>query len=1024
MSIVSSSNLSDPYECPSAQYGYHHNLVIYEWGRRSNLLALENLKSMHVDSDLSDDLYLLQGDLELKHRRIERLIHKTIEGELGIFRGDCDSLMFKEAQKAALCSCTIRCSYSKKSSLCDLDYHTELVRLYIRKLSYNVEIPDEEIRKVVRKGLGNEEIRSMDICASEMFKALSCGCCPLNYVGVSAAVKRQTMVFLIYDAPPSYRGVPSCDMLTWADKNPYAFKVSVWLKEVNLAFDLPTEAGLFIPPGDFGKWNYGNYLRTCFFKDGNPRERYVKGAAGYGMDSAFFSWMDNLRLNYPRVGIKDFYYRLDLERRIGLSAQNDTNADSKAIKKTICFLMQVFNRLFVRYCDSINDAMTGAYHPPRFSRELIISERKEYWTKPLVLIRQMIELLLQSLSFIKTKDIEELEKIQKQLFKAEQDFRELNPSRAAFIFDGVPKEKLPSPRDLDIGDDEFIDIFKAPPISEEDPPEGYSDASAIGVGIGSFLAGILFAPVTGGASLIIGSSVSAGSFVLAAGAHRHASSDEFLGDVFSGATIPFVLGSIINSAKKERSSSASSSRPILPTPHSATTKLSVTPEKKDKIKPSGEAGKKLVVSSASVNVESSLIEDHSKAGFMKDEEQLAIITKGIDKIWKEKSSSLPNPFPIHDGKITDSMATIQKESTLRSISDILKEDKPQTIRIMDPSNEARIYTCDFSIPIRVIKSESKTGASLRQLHSPTYTRISFCEESESKCKAIFLPKRIEENIQKLLTEYPKANWNCEAFVKAAHGDFSMADLDSYRQLPYFDEAVWTKISDTEVLKPGDVLYLSSSVNKKKYHFALYMGDDLYLSKFGWGNTPVCIATEGGMLDFYEAQSRAILNNRVIYRKKESSPSVESSLLFIEKESSVSSGFLEKVSRSVQKAVIKKVLPKEVKTIMKVHDVVKIIDEKGVVKGGACIVGKKTGAKAGTFAGAAVGAALSRIVPPLTPVAIPVSAGIGGIIGGIYGAEISEEIVDVVEEKLEDIQKATNKLEPSKVIGLVPLGWPH
>ncbi|MCX6991400.1 MAG: hypothetical protein NTX49_10145 [Chlamydiae bacterium] len=126
--------------------------------------------------------------------------------------------------------------------------------------------------------------------------------------------------------------------------------------------------------------------------------------------------------------------------------------------------------------------------------------------------------------------------------------------------------------------------------------------------------------------------------------------------------------------------------------------------------------------------------------------------------------------------------------------------------------------------------------------------FSLCQEIPGgRCETVSLPKEIRRNIVSFLQDVDKHHreWNCSDFVKGAHGH-------PYKH-QHFDFGEWdARPLSTSRAVSGDVVQIGSNSN---IHFAIYLRDDLYLSKLG---------DKGGfVISSLEEMTRAYQSDKVV-----------------------------------------------------------------------------------------------------------------------------------------------------------------
>lgn len=87
------------------------------------------------------------------------------------------------------------------------------------------------------------------------------------------------------------------------------------------------------------------------------------------------------------------------------------------------------------------------------------------------------------------------------------------------------------------------------------------------------------------------------------------------------------------------------------------------------------------------------------------------------------------------------------------------------------------------------------------------------------------------------------------------GSYELAYYHLYSQEPPKDDSHISITCDFMNLKPGLPIILS---NETDYHYAIYLGDDLYLSKWGSGHTPIAVAKLVTMEKFYGTDKKAVV----------------------------------------------------------------------------------------------------------------------------------------------------------------------
>lgn len=137
-----------------------------------------------------------------------------------------------------------------------------------------------------------------------------------------------------------------------------------------------------------------------------------------------------------------------------------------------------------------------------------------------------------------------------------------------------------------------------------------------------------------------------------------------------------------------------------------------------------------------------------------------------------------------------------------------------------------VDTKPFVISKRFVNQAWHIG-NLNNLRNIGEIDLSFLENGRSK--KIDLPKRMLERLRNYLSRkvYITDKYDCADFAHEMNGvEFTHADYDPEK---------WVTISYYGNLKPGDTIAMKqkSNSNPKHYdHFAIYLGDDLYLSKHG------------------------------------------------------------------------------------------------------------------------------------------------------------------------------------------------
>lgn len=865
-----------------------------------------------------------------------------------------------------------------------------------------------------------------------------------------------------------------------------AFDPAIWQLEASLAFSTnPEQIEPFLPYEEPIN-NRGFYLRTYDWCNGNLNLSWFNKQGqgpGYDNNSAFNAWKDEAirNLNYMK-GAREFYHRLDLERRIGLSCEKDSNKDSVAIKKQICFLMQIFNRYFLRHSKCLD---IGQTIPSKQTRTGLSSKvDKKDITKhlgTLLCLEKLINLLLQKLQQINNPGIPDTTEkldvhpinllLQKLLqtknpriltaenFKTEFAnisirLKNHDPIAAALILDG----KIHPDAATEGGDFlrlPFINVFE--PLSKQVCTEQSSGRSNgayteqyMGFSLTALLIGAVFAPFTGGASLAIGGAAFIGGTTASAiNQADPAPKGEGLSSFFSGAVLAATLassGAAAASAKATQSNQAAFASVKASNPNFNPTKPT---EPLPQTKPSN-------------NTSQSSAKQESKPNTDKKTE-----TKPKTQEPPPGTSSSKNLQTVDSSQAVKQLIAEQKNPTpqtqLQTISEFILKDTPPTNplrEMLKPKEPATlISSSSFKIskqdqsdlflfelkpegtrpPVTVSMNSSQGAHQVsvnNYLSSSSHDKrstlhpdllvtikknknkknIDFCIEKNGKCETVKLPPSMNQNMTHLFEETATHNWDCFDFVQACAGDFSYA-LEEKKSPKVFSDSRWNELKPLSSDKlPGDALEMMGAPNTGTHHCAIYLGENLYLSKIGKGNTALLITNEEELKQLYPDCTHSFKWFRV---KQPNATNIDSSLyLQTHKDpKDMNSDHPSLLEKGVKKIIISQ-LPKGAQRIDTIIDIAQAYQTHSPEKATTIIAGGAAGAAIGKEVGGIVSSGVCKI--PIfrvyEPIITPGFKFLGKCIGGYVGAEMGDSIGEAVEAVTEKV-----KIKP---VTFPPLGFPH
>ncbi len=187
------------------------------------------------------------------------------------------------------------------------------------------------------------------------------------------------------------------------------------------------------------------------------------------------------------------------------------------------------------------------------------------------------------------------------------------------------------------------------------------------------------------------------------------------------------------------------------------------------------------------------------------------------------------------------IATILTQEKMSKVAACEQDPACQLLRIV-PSDvqerEGKVQLTGLCEPIHskvLVKDKNRSILEENLLQSLNNTieqtqRLLICQEENygHTCDPINLPAPIVQNILHFLkAEHPVTEWRCQDFIRAAHGfNFTPNELTVEKQfyIPYGESQP----------APGDAVALLDSVGRVR-HYAIYLADDLFLSKYGGCN---------------------------------------------------------------------------------------------------------------------------------------------------------------------------------------------